>query len=411
MSEQKFLPYGKHHVTQDDIDAVIEVLKSDWLTQGPAVPEFEEALADRVGSAEAIACANGTTALHLAMLALDLKPGEAAVTTPITFLSSANCARFVGADVHFADVDSKSGLIDPNSIARLLDEDSERRIKAIIPVHFAGQPADLPAIHKIAQEHGAIVVDDGCHAIGATYDYEGETYRVGGNPHSDMTVFSFHPVKHVAMGEGGAITTDNPELAERLRLFRNHGIIRNDFVSRDMALNREGIPNSWYYEMTELGFNYRMTDIQAALGLSQLRRLPDVLARRREIAEYYQKLISNAFDDEVQPLDVRAQISHAYHLFVVKIDFDRLGVSRAVVMNKLRSQGIGTQVHYIPVHLQPYYRENCGTGPGDLPRAESYYCEAISLPMYPDLTNEDVERVVTNMQRVLRKEVTSGIIA
>jgi UDP-4-amino-4,6-dideoxy-N-acetyl-beta-L-altrosamine transaminase len=411
MESTKFLPYGKQQITDEDIMAVTEALRSDWLTQGPTIPAFEEALTDFLGANDAIACSNGTAALHLAILALNLKKGDVVVTTPNTFPASANCVRFVGADVRFADINSRTGLIDPDSIAHLLAEDADRRIKAIIPVHFAGQPADLPNIHKMAEEHGAIVIDDACHAIGATYDHDGRTYQIGGNPHSELTVFSFHPVKHIATGEGGATATDNPELAERMRLFRNHGIIRRDFIDNDMAVNSDGIPNPWYYEMTDLGFNYRLTDIQAALGLSQLKRLPDSLKRRREIADYYRKLISGAFDDdEVRPLDDREHVSNAYHLFVVRIDFNRLGLSRAVVMNRLRSQGIGTQVHYIPVHLQPYYRENCSEGPGDLPGAELYYSEAISLPMYPDLTNKDVERVIISMQQALKKEVTSGTV-
>lgn len=402
MANLDFLPYGKQYITEEDISAVVDVLRSDWLTQGPIVPAFEEAIGDFIGAGETIACANGTAALHLAMLALGIGKDDAIVTTPNTFVASANCARFVGAEVRFADINWKTGLIDPQSIAQLLAHDHEHKIKAIIPVHFAGQPADLVTIHDLARRHGAWVVDDACHALGASYMHQGETFSIGGNPHSDMTVFSFHPVKHVATGEGGAITTGNPRLAERLRLFRNHGISRQTFLDDEMAVSADGIPNPWYYEMQELGLNYRLTDIQAALGLSQMKRLPWSLERRRETALGYTKLIEQKFsDNEVSPLMLAANRFHAYHLFVVLIDFERIRISRAVVMNRLRAKGIGTQVHYIPVHLQPYYRHLGNTGYGHLPQAESYYAKALSLPMYPNLTSQDIERVVDELARAL----------
>jgi len=402
MEDTTFLPYGRQHITNEDIDAVVDVLKSDWLTQGPYVPDFEEALAHTLGTRDAVACASGTAALHLSMLALRIRTGDAVITSPITFVATANCARFVGARVIFADVDAETGLIDPESVARILEKDSGRTIKAILPVHFAGQPADLAQIHELALRHGAWVVDDACHALGAAYDKNGQTFRMGGNPHSDLTVFSFHPVKHIATGEGGAVVTDNEELADRLRLFRNHGITRSGFINTDMAYSPDGIPNPWYYEMDTLGFNYRLTDIQAALGLSQLTKLSWSLQRRQEIAQTYDRLIREVFaENDVTPLTVRPNVSHAYHLFVVKIDFNRLGVSRAVVMNRLRAQGIGTQVHYIPVHLQPYYRRVSPTDPWSLPGAEAYYAKALSLPMYPDLTNEDIERVVDELAKAL----------
>ncbi len=402
MTEEKFLPYGKHHITGDDIDAVVNVLQSDWLTQGPVVPEFEDALADRQRTSYAVACANGTAALHLSMLALDLKPGDAVITSPNTFVASANCARFVGAQVVFADIDPATGLIDPDSVDRILRKDKNRNIRAIIPVHFAGQPADLPALHEMAEKHGAWLVDDACHALGATYTHEDKEYTMGGNPHSDLTVFSFHPVKHVAMGEGGAIVTDNDGLVERLRIYRNHGITRSDFVNADLARDPDGVANPWYYEMHDLGYNYRLTDIQAALGRSQLRRLEQSLTRRREIAGIYRRLIAEMFgDDRVTPLATTPNTSHAYHLFVVKIEFERFALSRAVVMNRLRANGIGTQVHYIPVHHQPYYRRVSPTDPKSLPGADEYYAKALTLPMYPEMTDSDVERVVGELAAAL----------
>lgn len=406
MSEQTFLPYGRQHITESDIAEVASVLGSDWLTQGPKIPEFEDALADYVQAREAVVCTSGTAALHLCMLALGIGTGDAIITTPNTFAATANCARYVGANVLFADINPNSGLIDVDHIQRILEQDSSGRIKAIIPVHFAGQPADIPAIHTLAKKHGAFVIDDACHAIGATYTHDGANYTIGGCPNADLTVFSFHPVKHVATGEGGAITTDSPELADRLRLFRNHGITRDGFISTELSHNKDGIANPWYYEMQELGFNYRMTDIQAALGIRQLERLPASLERRREIADRYrQKLGATFANGEILPLLTLPNRTHAYHLFVVKIDFERLGTTRAVVMNRLRAKGIGTQVHYIPVHLQPYYRRQCGTGPGYLPRAEAYYAEALSLPMYPELTNEDIDRVVGELAAAIRTEV------
>jgi UDP-4-amino-4,6-dideoxy-N-acetyl-beta-L-altrosamine transaminase len=402
MDNAAFLPYSRQRITQDDIDAVTEVLRSDWLTQGPAVPAFEDNLADYLGAREAVACSSGTAALHLAMLTLGLGPGDTVIVPANTFVATANCARFVGADVLFADIDSSTGLIDPAGVAELLNRDNERKIKAVIPVHFAGQPADLPALYGPANRHGAWLVDDACHALGAAYNHDGQRYAVGNNPHSDLTVFSFHPVKHIATGEGGAVATNHNDLADRLRLFRSHGIRRQDFADPQAAYSSDGIPNPWYYEMTDLGYNYRLTDIQAALGSSQLTRLHQSLTRRREIAAAYADLLSRTFTDGlVRPLATRRDIEHAYHLYVVSIAFERLGVSRAAVMNRLRAQGIGTQVHYIPVHLQPYYRNPARKNNRKLPQAEAYYAGALSLPMYPELTFSDIKRVVAELETAL----------
>jgi len=404
MSKQRFLPYGRQHITDDDIDAVARVLRSDWLTQGPAVPEFEKSLAIKVGAEDAVACSNGTAALHLAMMALDVKEGDVVVTTPLTFLATANAARFVGAAVRFVDVDPTTGLMDPKALAQLLSNDPDRRIKAVIPVHLAGQPADLPALWKLIDSHGAVIVDDACHAIGSSYDFEGAQIPIGGGPHRAMTCYSFHPVKHIAMGEGGAVTTDNPDLAKRLRMYRNHGMQKDDFVQSEMALSPEGEVNPWYYEMQQLGYNYRLTDSQAALGHSQLKRLDWSVRKRNDLANCYRQLLKETFPaGEVRALAMREQVEHAYHLFVVLIDFDRFGISRARVMDGLKEAGIGTQVHYIPVHLQPYYRKLYGSGPGDFPGAEEYYRYALSLPMYPDLTENDIERIVAELSHILMR--------
>jgi UDP-4-amino-4,6-dideoxy-N-acetyl-beta-L-altrosamine transaminase len=399
---RKFLPYGRQHVTQEDIEAVCEVLRSDWLTQGPTVPLFEKKLSTTLASKPAVACSTGTAALHLAMMALDIGPGDAVVTTPITFLADANCARYVGAEVRFADIDPETACMSPDALERVLAQDIGHRIKAVIPVHFGGQPADLPRIHSLAEAHGALVVDDACHAPGAWYEDGEARYGMGASPHSAMTVFSFHPVKHVAMGEGGAVLCDDPDLLSRLRTFRNHGITRDDPVSNDMALDEDGDVNPWYYEMPSLGYNYRVTDIQAALGISQLVRLEESVNKRNQLADYYQRELETRFPDRsVRPLMLRPGVRHAYHLFVVRIDFAKYRISRSTVMRRLREGEIGTQVHYIPVHLQPYYRQVCGTGPGDFPAAEGYYEQALTLPLYPQLEETDVDRVLDELDSAL----------
>jgi UDP-4-amino-4,6-dideoxy-N-acetyl-beta-L-altrosamine transaminase len=405
-----FLPYARQNITDQDVEAVVEALRSDWLTQGPAITRFEAALAEATGAREVVACASGTAALHLAMLALGLGPGDTVVTSANTFVADANCARYVGADVIFADVDPDTGNMTPDTLAPILTADVHKRIKAVIPVHFAGQPVDLPRIHQMASQHGATVVDDACHALGASYESEHAHHRVGSGAHSKMTVLSFHPVKHVATGEGGAVATNDNRLAERLRLFRTHGISRTAFISKELAFAPDGQVNPWYYEMQELGYNYRLTDIQAALGVSQLSRLSRSVSRRNELALHYHRLIEKVFSSGgVSPLQIRNDVVHAYHLFVVQIDFARFGINRAAVMNNLRSAGIGTQVHYIPVPLQPYYRELLGAASGAFPGAERYYVRALSLPMYPDLVEKDVERIVDQLQRVLTGQPSSRL--
>jgi UDP-4-amino-4,6-dideoxy-N-acetyl-beta-L-altrosamine transaminase len=397
-----FLPYGRQCISEDDIAAVVNVLRSDWLTQGPSVTGFEQKLAAAVGARHAVACSSGTAALHMAMLALGIGPGDTVVTTPNTFLADANCAKYVGAGVQFADVDPATGNIDPAAVALLLESDRTRKIKAIIPVSFAGQPANLPDICSMARSHGAAVVSDACHSLGASYDHAGVRHTLGGSAHDDMTVFSFHPVKHVAMGEGGAVTTDDDDLAARLRTYRNHGMTREAFSINEQALSPEGEVNPWYYEMQRPGYNYRLSDIHAALGISQLSRLSESLCCRNEIAQYYRNQLKQRFPDgRVRTLECRENVHHAYHLFVLQVDFSSFGVSRARVMNQLRESGIGTQVHYIPVHLQPYYRSDCGTGPGDFPNAEAYYEQALSIPMYPELTERDCDRVLDRLQTIL----------
>ncbi len=398
----KFLPYGRQHVTENDIAAVRDVLKSDWLTQGPNIITFEKKLAELTGAKFAVVCSSGTAALHLAMLALGLGHGDEIVTSPVTFLASANCARYVGAEVRFADVNAATGLISIKALEQVLHSDKKKKIKVIVPVHLGGQPAAMGEIQELAEAHGAMVVDDACHALGARYRYRGREYRIGGSPHAVITAFSFHPVKHVAMGEGGALTTDSNEIAEKLRRFRSHGIQKDAFINDGMAFSSEKTPNPWYYEMQELGYNYRLTDIQAALGVSQLKRLNYSLKKRHDLAERYCRLLKERFPDGgVRPLQAVSGVYNAFHLFIVLIDFIKFGLNRAEVMNRLRSAGIGTQVHYIPVYLQPYYRRRYGYNPGAFPEADSYYEKALSLPMYPQLTFRDCQRVIDTLKKIL----------
>jgi dTDP-4-amino-4,6-dideoxygalactose transaminase len=352
-----------------------------------------------------VACANGTAALHLSMLALGVGPGDIVVTSANSFLASANCARYVGADVRFADIDANTGLLDLEALAELLRNDTDRRIKAVIPVHFAGQPVDLPGLQALTRRYGAYIVSDACHALGAGYDHEGLLLRLGNSRHENVAVFSFHPVKHVAMGEGGAVVTNDAHLAERMRRLRNHGMQKERFINSSMATLPSGRENPWYYELQQLGYNYRLTDIQAALGLSQLDRLDWSLETRNRLASCYRRLISESFgSSQVCPLSQRPDVYHAYHLFVIQIDFAHYGIDRADVMRQLRLAGIGTQVHYIPIYLQPYYRDLYGGRPGDLPNTDRYYARALSLPMYPDLSENDCEYIIDTLQRILSKE-------
>jgi len=404
-TKKPFLPYARQHLAQEDIDAVVAVLRSDWWTQGPTIARFEDNLAQTIGAKHVVACATGTAALHLAMLALGLGPGDTVVTSANTFVADANCARYVGADVLFADIDPDTGCMTPETLEAVLKTHSDRRIKAIIPVHFAGRPVDLPRLHSLAVQIGAVVVDDACHALGADYRHEQTSYKVGCGAHSKTTILSFHPVKHVATGEGGAVATGDSQLAERLRVFRTHGITKANFSQKDWGYAADGSANPWYYEMSDLGFNYRLTDMQAALGISQLQRLDWSVARRNEIARCYHRLLAGRFrSGRVRPLAACGDATHAYHLFVCLIDFAAYGRHRAEVMNRLREVGIGTQVHYIPVPLQPYYRRISETRPGQFPGAESYYHRALSLPMYPDLTDADCERVVADLAAVLGED-------
>ena len=377
-----YLPYGHQWIDEDDIRAVVEVLRSDWITTGPKVAEFEEAFAEYVGTRYAVSFSSGTAALHGAAFAAGLGPGDEAITTPMTFCATANCALYQGAKPVFADVCQDTLNIDPDEVARRITP----RTKAILPVDYAGHPVDLGPILELANRHGLVVIEDACHALGA--EYKGQ--RVGRISH--MTVFSFHPVKHITTGEGGMVTTDDAELARRLRVFRNHGIDRD-------ARQRQA-EGQWYYEMVLLGYNYRLTDIGCVLGLSQLRRLDANLTRRREIAARYTAAFQGI--PGMIPPAVRHDVNPAWHLYPIRLDLERLGVGRAEVFGALRAEGLGVNVHYIPVHLHPYYRERLGYRGGEYPVAEDAYERLITLPMFHGMTDQDIEDVIEAVDKVLR---------
>lgn len=388
-----FLPYGRQVIDDDDIAAVVAALRSDYLTTGPRVAEFEQALCAATNAKHAIACTNGTAALHLAARALNLGPGTTTIVPAITFLATANAIRLNGGDVTFADVDPDSGLMRPADLAAALDRCG--RADAVFNVHLAGQCGDLAGIRAVARDHGLRIVEDACHAIG-TRRPDG---RIGDNRYSDLTCFSFHPVKTIAMGEGGAVTANDPALAGVIARDRTHGMSRNaaDFVERAQAFDGTGAANPWYYEMDAPGLNYRIPDVLCALGTSQLNKLERFAARRRELVALYDAELAK-LAPHVQKLK-RMLCTPAWHLYIALIDFDTLGVARATTMRALSAKGIGTQVHYVPVHRQPYYRE-IGATPA-LPGADEYYRRTLSLPLFPSMADDDPARVVAALREAL----------
>ena len=393
MTASAFLPYGRQRVDDDDLAAVAAALRGDLLTTGPAVEAFEAAFAETVGARHAVVCSSGTAALHLAALAAGLGEGDVAVVPTITFLATANAVRFVGAEVRFADVEAETGLMRAGHFAAAL-KGSEGRPRAVLPVHLAGQCADLAEIAALARARDMVVIEDACHAIGTDYAVGNERAKVGACRHSDMCVFSFHPVKTVAMGEGGAVTTNDDALAAALRRFRSHGMTRDAAEFEDP----EGADRPWWYEMAEPGFNYRASDIHCALGLSQLRKLDRFVAARRSLAEAYDRRLAS-LAPQVAPLARIRGCEAGWHIYVVQIDFAALGRSRADVMRGLKARGIGTQVHYIPVSRQPYYRNRYGEP--RLPGAEAYYERALTLPLFAEMSEADVERVAVALEAEL----------
>jgi perosamine synthetase len=383
-----FLPYGRQEIDDEDVAAVVASLRSDYLTTGPTVGAFEEALAASVGAKYAVAISNGTAALHAACAAAGLGPGDEALVPAVTFLATANAARYVGAEPVFVDVNPDDALIDLEDAARRLTP----RTKAILPVHMTGRPADMAAVAAFARAHGLVVIEDAAHALGASF----QGHPIGDGAFAQMATFSFHPVKHITTAEGGAITTQDPALYARLSTFRTHGMVR------EPAQLQRPSPGPWYYEQHELGYNYRLTDVQCALGLSQLRKLPGFLARRRALAARYDALLAGVAG--VQPAGVgHPDAESAWHLYAVLIDFEAAGVDRATVMGRLKARGVGTQVHYIPVPEQPYYMAR-GADPAHYPGARRWYARTLSLPLYPGMADGDVERVVVALQAALQGE-------
>lgn len=381
------IPYGKQNITQQDIDVVIEALQSDYLTQGPKIKEFEDHFANYVGSKYAVAVANGTAALHLNALALGVKSGDKVITTPITFAASANCVRYCGGEVVFADINPDTYLLDTHAVRKLLEASPKGTYQGIIPVDFAGRAVDMEAFRSIADEFGCWIIEDSCHSPGGYFiDSKGDKQYCGNGDFADLAIFSFHPVKHIASGEGGMITTNNEELYQKLLMLRTHGIVKsNDLFTNNIEF-AGGIDSYplWYMEMQDLGYNYRITDFQAALGLSQLKRADDGLQRRREIASKYQVAFQNMSFIKGQSGVVEG---HAYHLYVLEVE------KRLELYNFLRKYQIFAQIHYVPTHLMPYYRQ-FGWKDGDLPNAENYYKGCISLPMYPTLTSDEQDYVI-----------------
>lgn len=381
---ETFLPYGRQWLDEDDIQAVVQVLKSDYLTTGPKIIEFEKAFAQYVGAKYAVAIANGTAALHAACFSAGIKEGDEVITTPITFAASANSVLYCGGKPIFADIDPDTYNIDPDEIRKRITS----KTKAIIPVHFTGQPCEMEEIGKIAKEYNLTVIEDAAHAVGA--DYKGK--KIGSI--SDMITFSFHPVKHITTGEGGMITTNNEDLYKKLLLFRSHGI------TRDRGLIQEEYQGPWYYEQLELGYNYRMTDIQAALGLSQLNKVDKFVKRRREIASIY----SQAFGDEANLITPLQQVgcNSSWHLYVIRLHLEDLKCSRRDFFEYLHEDKISVNIHYIPVYKHPYYQKN-GYRDVICPNSEQFYDTCLSLPIFPKMTNEDVADVLRSVKNILRR--------
>jgi len=421
------IPYGKQSISEDDIQAVVRALRSDFLTCGPEVEAFEREFAAFIGAKHAVAVCNATAALHLAMQVLGIGKGDRVVTSPNTFVASANAAAYVGAMPDFSDIDPKSYNLDP----AVLEQNWKPDIKAVVAVDYAGQPCNMPEIARIARSRGAYVIEDACHGTGGSFQADGRKWKLGGHPWADITTFSFHPVKTLTTGEGGILLTENDEWAAKARLLRTHGITRNhdEFIGLDdseysvFSFQDSAKPNPpsaicdqsslaergpWYYEMQELGYNYRITDLQCALGRSQLKHLPEFIARRQEIAARYNEgfahldwLKTPSLDSAIShpPLAIRYQLSDlSLHLYTVEMDFLKIGKSRTQVMQELREKGVGSQVLYIPVYLQPWYRRTYGYAPAKCPNSEEFYAHAISLPLYPDMRDADVEKVISAVQ-------------
>jgi UDP-4-amino-4,6-dideoxy-N-acetyl-beta-L-altrosamine transaminase len=378
------IPYGRQHITEEDISAVADVLRSDFLTQGPKVQEFEEKFARYIGARYAVAVSNGTAALHLCAMVLEVNEASKVITSPITFAASSNCIRYCGGEVHFADVDPESILLHLEKARALLESHPKNTFSGIVPVDFSGHPVNMEGFRQLADEHNLWIIEDACHAPGGYFtDSMGQQQNCGNGRYADLAIFSFHPVKHIACGEGGMITTNREDLYEKLLFLRTHGITKDPHLVK----HSDG---GWYYDMIDLGYNYRLTDIQSALGISQLKRADEGLQRRRVIAKRYDEAFSGT---QIQTLSAKEGVGHAYHLYVILTDH------RKELYDFLKERGIYAQVHYIPTHLLSYYRQ-LGWKEGDLPQAENYYSRCLSLPMYPSMTDQEQTFVI---EKVLEK--------
>lgn len=379
----KRISYGKQSIDQSDIDAVIKVLKGDWLTQGPAVETFEDDLQKYFGAKHVCTVSNGTAALHLSALTLGWQPNDIVITSPLTFLATANCIVYAGATPDFVDIDSETYTIDPNQVEDKIKNYQSRgkKVKAIVGVDYAGHPCDWKALREITDKYQLQLVNDNCHALGSSY-FGDKQYAV---KYADVVTQSYHPVKHITTGEGGAVLTNDPIIDEMVRSLRNHGMTKDP----DLLENNDG---PWYYEMHEIGYNYRMTDLQCAIGSSQLKKLDKFVKKRRDIGEQYNKSFS--FIESFIIPETKESIEHAYHLYPLQIDFSKKNITKPQYFNKMKELGINLQVHYIPVHLQPFYKKNFGFKMGDFPLAENFYRKEVSLPLYPRLSKNDQKRII-----------------
>lgn len=391
--------YGAQFVDEEDIDAVCAVLRGTNLTCGTLVDQFEEKLANIVKARYAITCSNGTTALHLASIVAGIKPGDYVIVPSITFLATANAPRTCGANILFCDVDPNSGLIEESHVIDAIKRSPQKPV-ALYPVDLAGQPACTAAIRKLCQEYDIKIIEDACHALGTTFVADNLKSAVGDNAYADLTIFSFHPVKNITTGEGGAVTTNDSILYEKMKCLRSHGMIRGSrhFNNVDLAFDDAHTINPWYYEMQEIGYNYRLTDIQAALGISQLNKLENFKGIRRSLKSAYDQILE-PYKECIAPIRAVQNADPCWHLYTVLIDFEKLGVSRAFIMKALSERKIGSQVHYIPVHLQPYYSQHGFAS--ELPGAMSYYAKTLSLPLHVHLNTEDIKYITRNLLEVL----------
>ena len=388
------ISYGKQSIDQTDIDAVVEVLKSDWLTQGPAVETFENDLKSYFGTKYVCAVSNGTAALHLAGLALGWQPGDIVITSPITFLATANCIVYAGATPDFVDIDPITYTIDPNLVEEKVKfyQFKGKKVKAIIGIDYAGLPCDWKALREIADKYDLQLVNDNCHALGASY-FNNKQYAV---KHADLTIQSYHPVKHLTTGEGGAVLTNHSELDEKIRRLRTHGMTKDN---SKFSIQHQSLNEPWYYEMHELGYNYRITDFQCALGSNQLKKLDRFVQKRRKISKRYDDSFSNI--ENIKIPELLSNVEPSYHLYPLQIDFKKLLFSKVELFERMKKAGINLQVHYIPIHLQPFYKKNYGFQQGDFPISERFYQNELSLPIYPDLSDKNVSLVIDSILEII----------